>query len=70
MFLKPGSHLTSFLIIGLKIKILSDWHTLHPMEIEYTISPRDNKKIKGCGKTNMAMVVSMVISNWRPQGSI
>ena len=23
-----------------------------------------------CGKTNMAMVVSMVISNWRPQGSI
>ena len=44
------------------------------MEIEYTISPRDNKKNKmclgSCGKTNMAMVVSMVISNWRPQGSI
>ena len=28
MLLRPGSHLTSLLIISLKIEILSDWHTL------------------------------------------
>ena len=28
MLLRPGSHLTSLLIISLEIEILSDWHTL------------------------------------------